>query len=285
MSLMPSSHLSILSIQSGVLHGAVGNTVAALIYPAHGLTFLRLDSLQMAAHPGFGSKNRLVPRADAFANILDDYQLLIQQDSATAMPTGIHTGYLASAEQAEMLAEKIASFKAQAKERHSVTPLYLLDPVLGDDARFYVDPAIGDIMRDRLVPLADILTPNQFELSVLTNQPCLTHDHAIENARHLMSKGPDYCFVTGCVEGEHTADLLVTPSHEYMFTYDKRPQGVSGAGDALASLFFALYLSGAAIEEAAEHASKATQYLIKKATDPRSLPLFSVHDIQEALTS
>ena len=285
MSFISSDHSSVLSVQSAVLHGAVGNAVAALIYPALGHRFLRLDSVHMAAHPGFGSQSRISQQADDLADIIDDYMRLMVQDDGIGLLGAIHSGYLASTDQAEMLARKIADIKTQAQQRHSVTPLYLLDPVLGDDARFYVDPDIAQIMRDDLIPLADILTPNQFELSVLTGQPCDSLDKVMDGARLLLKHGPTFCFVTGCVEGDHSADVLVTPDNAYQFTYEKRDSGVSGAGDALAALFLALYLSGADYDAAAAQASKATQYLIKKATDSRSLPLFNFQDVTAALNA
>ena len=263
---------TIFSVQSSVLHGFVGNETAAMIYPKLGLHLARLDSIKLPAHPGHQSEEiRLSAKsllsADDLAHLIADLRKLPTITHLAA----IHSGYFANAGQAAALATELRALK---QDRPAL--LYLLDPVLGDHGRFYVDKAIADAMRDNLLPLADIITPNAFELATLTSTEISSLDAAETAARQLLNAGPSACLATGLLFDGQIYDLLVEKDKPALrLAAPAQPQGASGAGDCLAALFLGYHVTGLSPADAARKASQITQALIAVADDPRDLPLFS----------
>jgi pyridoxine kinase len=176
----------------------------------------------------------------------------------------ILSGYLGSPE----IAAEVADFVARARARNP-TLLYCCDPVLGDrDRGLFVQADIPPLVRDRLCPLADIITPNHFEFEFLCGAKAGTTDQMIVQARALMARGPSTVVVTSA-ELKDTPDgeietLAIERSKAWRARTPKLPISPNGTGD----LFSALYVSARIREkdtpEALGHAVSAVFAVLER---------------------
>lgn len=257
----------ILSIQSAVMHGAVGNDAAMPVYQHLQQPAARLDTVRLAAHPGFGTTAVSVTPAGELDTLLRDYRCLAAFEAVAA----VQTGYFGHPGQIDPVARFIST--SRTDHRHLV---FLLDPVLGDGGQFYVDKTILTEMRDRLLPLADIITPNQFELGLLAGTVIGDETDAIDAARRLLGGRLQSVIVTGVTTAAgHIADIAVSPGAEKLITTEKQATGVSGSGDVFSALFLSAYLSGLPAEKAAEVASQKTAQMIRRAETRLTMPVLN----------
>jgi pyridoxine kinase len=154
----------------------------------------------------------------------------------------------------------------------------LCDPVLGDSGRLYVDSAIRDEINTHLLPLADYLTPNLFELSNLTGTLIETCDDAFRSAGALLSETRlSRCraiLVTGVPHSNGTmTDCLVTRTSQDIIHASASTGGISGSGDTLAALMIAHLLSypDDDIASAAKAACSVTSRLMANAPSPLTM--------------
>lgn len=149
----------VLAISSNVGRGAVGNRAIVFALEALGAEAWTATTVSLPFHPGHGPADRIVPQAEQFALFLD--QLL-----ADRAPDLVLTGYFADAWQVEIVATRMAALKTANPEFR-----LLCDPVIGDAGGLYVAEPVAAAIRDRLLPLADIATPNRYELAWLAGRP------------------------------------------------------------------------------------------------------------------
>ncbi len=138
--------------------GPVGNTAAVPALQEKGHEVLQVPTILLSHHPGHGRPTLQRIDTNAFAELLGSVQEKGGLDDCTA----VMTGYFADPAQVEAAAAIISSVKTKAPDL-----LVLVDPVMGDDGRLYVPESIAVAIRDHLLPLASILTPNCFELGWL----------------------------------------------------------------------------------------------------------------------
>lgn len=253
----------ILSIQSAVMAGAVGNDAAMPVYDYYRLNATRLDTVRLAAHPGFGVSFSEITTANTLARLLEDFKAI----NACSHLRAVQTGYFGEARQIESVAGFIADICATQPQI-----IYLLDPVLGDGGRIYVDKEIVTWMVDYLIPLADILTPNIFELTLLTGHQITDADTAIRAARKLLSEKLTSIFVTG-VQGKNDTilDILVFKDSVSQFSHKRKNIGISGSGDVLSAVMLAHILNGHSLENACDQASHIVADMIAAAKNPLTL--------------
>jgi pyridoxine kinase len=126
--------------------------------------------------------------------------------------------------------------------------LYCCDPVIGDRGRVYVGAGIPELLRDQALPLADIATPNQFELEWLAGAPVATLAEAKAAIVALQARGPRCVLVTSLQLADTPADaidlLAAEGGHFWRLRAPLLPQGFNGAGDAIAALFLFHRLRG-----------------------------------------
>ncbi len=257
----------ILSIQSAVMHGAVGNSAAMPIYQHLRQPAESVDTVQLAAHPGFGTSILSVTPAAELGALLADYRNL----DIFGQLGAIQTGYFGEHSQISPVAQFIAA-STQANE-----PLfYLLDPVLGDAGRMYVESSISESIRADLLPHADVITPNQFELSVLAGTGIQNEIDAVTAARRLITGRLKAVFATGVTTASgQICDILVSSGKEQIMTAEKKPNGVSGSGDVLSAFFLNAILSGQSLSQAAHTANKKTAEILAKADSKLTMPVLS----------
>src|SRR5215472_13295953 len=191
--------MNVISIQSQVAFGHVGNSAAVFPMQMHGIDVIAVPTTLLSNRPGYKTIRGRVLEAQLVAELL----LGIEERGAVDNASMILSGYLGSAE----IARVVADFVARAKTRNPALH-YACDPVLGDrDRGLFVRDDIPPLARGRLCPLADIITPNHFEFEWLCGAEAKTIDRVISLAAALHTRGPSTIVVT-------SAELADTPSGE-----------------------------------------------------------------------
>ena len=243
--------MNILSLQSWVAYGHVGNAAAVFPLQRLGAEVWAVNTVQLSNHPGHGASQGQAFTADHIAACVAG----IAAGGWLAGCDAVLSGYLGAAPVAEAVAAAVQRTKA-ANPR----ALYCCDPVIGDVGRVYVGPGIPEMFRDRLLPLADIATPNGFELGWLTGRPVTTLAEARAAIAGLQARGPRCVLVTSLSLDATPAEALDLLAAEGGRLWRCRVPRLSahfnGAGDTAAALFLYHYLrEGPAIALAAMAAS------------------------------
>jgi pyridoxine kinase len=245
--------MNVISIQSQVAFGHVGNSAAVFPMQMHGIDVIAVPTTLLSNRPGYETIRGRVLEAQLVADLL----LGIEERGAVEHANMILSGYLGSAE----IADVIADFVARAKARNAAL-LYACDPVLGDrDRGLFVREDIPPLVRDRLCPLADIITPNHFEFEWLCGAEAKTIDRVIAQARTLHARGPKTVVITSGeladTPGGEIESLAVEASRAWRVRAPKLPISPNGTGDLFAALFVAARVRGADTPEALSHAASA----------------------------
>jgi pyridoxine kinase len=239
----------VISIASHVARGSVGNRAMVFALERLGFETWAVPTIVLPHHPGHGRVDSMVPDADAFAALLE---ALVQGERAAEV-VGVISGYLASAEQARAVAALVKTVKAARADA-----LYLCDPVIGDTGGLYVRKALAEAIRDELLPLADIATPNAFECVWLAGEKDTDGEAEGEPDLAALARGlpPPVMLVTSApaMMRRHIGNLLVTEHDAILFEHPLLSTPAKGTGDLLAALFLARRLVGQSLPKAAETA-------------------------------
>jgi len=256
--------MSVISIQSQVAFGHVGNSAAIFPLQMHGIDVTAVPTTLLSNRPGYPSIRGRVLDAELVADLLRG----VEERGAVDSCDMILSGYLGSAE----IAAVVADFVAHAKARNPALT-YCCDPVLGDrDRGLFVAADIPPLVRDRLCPLADIITPNHFEFEWLCGAKATTSGQVIEAAQALIACGPTTVIVTSA-ERSDTPDgeietLAIDRSSEGIKAWragtPKLPISPSGTGDLFAALLVAARVRGSNTPEALGHAVSATFAVLER---------------------
>jgi len=267
--------VNVLSIQSSVVYGRVGNRAAVPVLERLGHDVWPLDTVAFSNHPAHGTfRGRIVPAAEVAA-LVEGLAARGVFDRCDA----VLSGYLGEAATAAVVADAVARVRAA----HG-GPLFCCDPVMGEVGRgVYVREGIPEAFRDRLVPLADVVTPNPFELELLTGVAPSTLDTARAAARALVGLGPAVVVATGLRLAEAPGELAVlaaTRDEAWVVRHPRRAVHVWGTGDAFAALFLGAYLGRRDARAALEQAVAALDGVlaVAEATDADELPLVLAQD-------
>ena len=237
---------SVLSIQSSVTIGAVGNTMADIVMSAQRLHLCRVDTVQLAAHPGYGFRAGGSIDDRNFMDILDGIDRLSPSFSA------IMTGYIGQPGQIGA----ISTFLKRQSNQHPDVPV-IVDPAIGDHGKLYVDPDIANEIKVSLIALADVITPNSFELGWLTDSSINTRTDAADAAQMLLHTNSKLSAVvlTGLKQETQISDALFTRQGQIFFDKDGAGTGFPGGGDMFAAILVAAMVTGKSLQEATERAS------------------------------
>lgn len=247
---------NILSIQSWVAYGHVGNASAIFPLQRLGAEVWGVHTVQFSNHTGYGAwRGQVFP-----AELVRDCVAGIEDRGALGACDAVLSGYLGSAEIGEAVLDATARVRAA-----NGAALYCCDPVIGDTGRgVFVRPGVPEWMRDRAIPAADIATPNQFELGWLTGREVRTLAGAKAAVAALQAAmragGPRCALLTSLTVAETPPGsmcLLVGEGGAFhRVTTPLLPVAVNGAGDAIAALFlFHRLRSGSAAEALSRAAS------------------------------
>jgi len=253
------AEVNILSIQSHVAYGHVGNAAATFPLQRIGVEVWPIHTVQFSNHTGYGAWTGRVFEAGLITELVQG----IAQRGVLGQCDGVLSGYMGSAETGAAILDAVAQVKAA-----NPAARYCCDPVIGDVGRdIYVWPGIPEFMRDHALPAADIVTPNQFELDYLTGRTSATRRDALAAVDALHALGPKAIMVTSLHTDETPADaidLVVSDaSGRFRVRTPKLPISVNGAGDAIAALFFAHYLRSGSAAEALSRAASSVFGMLK----------------------
>ncbi|MHA1564077.1 MAG: pyridoxal kinase PdxY [Alphaproteobacteria bacterium] len=233
--------MNILSIQSHVSYGHVGHAAATFPLQRLGYEVWPVPTVIFSNHLGYGVKRGRVvsaPEAEALIEGLEDIGALATCDA-------VLSGYLGDKALGGVVLRAVEKVRA-----HRPQTIFCCDPVMGDvDEGLYVNADIPDFVRQELVPAADILTPNIFELEHLTGQRIGSLSDATAAARVLLDRGPKLILVTS-VPGPDGPEpqismLAITATEAWLVStpyFENLPATVKGTGDMVAALFLGHYL-------------------------------------------
>jgi pyridoxine kinase len=243
--------MTVISIQSQVAFGHVGNSAAVFPMQLHGIDVIAVPTTLLSNRPGYPTIRGRVLDAPLVADLL----LGVEERGALDTCQMILSGYLGSPE----IAAVVADFVARARARHPKL-IYCCDPVLGDrDRGLFVRAGIPPLVRDLLCPLADIITPNHFEFEFLCGAKVTTIDQVIAQARIL--RGPSTVVVTSAELADTPDDeietLVVERSRAWRVRTPKLPISPNGTGDLFAALFASARVLGSDTPDALAHAASA----------------------------
>jgi pyridoxine kinase len=196
----------VLSIQSHVVHGYVGNKAAVFPLQLLGFDVDFVNSVQFSCHTGY----KFFPSGEvmngeqlrAILKGLDDNGLL--KDGIGYMLTG----YIGSESFLEAVLDVLETIR-----RYNPMVKFVCDPVMGDDDKFYVPPQLAKVYRDTVIPKADVVTPNQFEVEQLTGIKVKTLEDAKNACAALHKMGPAIVFITSAIiEEEGTNNITIFAS-------------------------------------------------------------------------
>jgi pyridoxine kinase len=264
--------VQVLSIQSHVAYGHVGNASAVFPMQRLGVEVWPIHTVQFSNHTGYGAWRGRVFDGPAIEELVAG----IGERGVLGTCDGVLSGYMGSADIGTAILHAVAAVRA-------VNPkaLYCCDPVMGDIGRgVYVRPGIPDFMRDQAVPAADILTPNQFELDALTGLPTGTLAEAKAAVLALQARGPRVVLVTSLITDATPADAIDLLAGEggafWLLRTPRLSLDVNGAGDCIAALFFVHYARTGSAALALGMAGASVYGLLRRTAEAGSREILTV---------
>jgi pyridoxine kinase len=207
--------MSVISIQSQVVYGHVGNSAAVFPMQIYGINVMAVPTTLLSNRPRYPTVRGRVLDAGLVADLL----VGLEERGAIDSCRVILSGYLGSPQ----IGEVVAGFVARAMKRNP-TLVYCCDPVIGDtDRGVFVEPGLPELFRDTLCPMANILTPNQFELEWLCGKKFETADQLVAAAQALANPSSSTVVVTGACLNDTPEDRIVTLAVEGSSVWSIRP--------------------------------------------------------------
>lgn len=243
----------VISIQSQVVFGHVGNSAALFPLQAAGLEVAAIPTVVFSNTPDYPTQRGRPLPADFFADLL----LGARERDLARRADFILSGYIGSVEVARLTADFIRDAKAA-----NPALVYLCDPVMGDQGVLYVPRDIADVMRDQLLPLADIVAPNQFELAWLSGVEVATLADVRAARERLHLDASARLVATGSHLAETAPDMiesvLIGPERTSRHPTRRLPYAMPGTGDLYAALIVAGLGRGRDLGAAIDHAQALT---------------------------
>ncbi|MFT3872906.1 MAG: pyridoxal kinase PdxY [Nocardioides sp.] len=268
--------MRILSIQSSVAYGHVGNSAAVFPLQRLGHEVWPVLTVVFSNHTGYGAWRGPLLTADDVRDVITG----IEERGVLSTCDAVLSGYQGSPAIAEVIVDAVGRVKA-ANPRAT----YTCDPVMGNaNSGCFVDPAIPPVIRERVIPVADIITPNQFELGFLTGTEPKTLTDVLASADLAREMGPSVVLVTSVERPDRPADTIemmaVTGDGAWIVQTPRLPMKANGSGDITAALFTAhLHETGSPSEALARTASSVFTVLqATLASGERELRLVEAQD-------
>jgi pyridoxine kinase len=262
--------MNILSIQSWVSYGHVGNASAVFPLQRLGANVWSINTVQFSNHTGYGHWTGDVYTGESVRNLVDG----IAARDVLAACDAVLSGYMGDAGIGEAIVHAVERVRAA-----NPAAVYCCDPVIGDtDTGVYVRPGIEAFLRDRALPLADIATPNRFEIERLTGIDCPTLDRTKAAVTALAERmRPDglRCVLLTSLEtettpGDHIDMMAAEGGAFHLLRTPRLPVSVNGAGDAIAALFLFHRLRTGSAVAALEAAGSSVHGLLRRTAEAGS---------------
>ncbi|MBW6424515.1 pyridoxal kinase PdxY [Rhizobium sp. XQZ8] len=242
---MQDTSRAVIVISSHVVRGSVGNRAAVFALETLGFPVWAMPTVVLPWHPGHGPSTRLTFPESDFDKAIDD---LIRAPWLGEVKA-VLTGYFGNAAQIRSVARLIRALKEKNPDL-----LYVCDPVMGDLGGLYIPQPTAEAIRDELIPLATIATPNRYELAWLSGAPLDSNNAIMEAAVAL---GPPRILVTSAVPmmSGGTGNLYLTGKHALLAEHRLIDNPPNGLGDLMGALFLGRLLSGMDDEKALQMAT------------------------------
>ena len=254
---------TILSIQSSVAYGHVGNSAVTFPLMRMGVDVWPVITVHFSNHTGYESwRGPLLSAADLRDVVqgIDERGLLGEVDA-------VLSGYQGGTDIGAMILDAVALVKLR-----NPGAIYCCDPVLGDaDVGSYVLPGIAEFMREQVVPAAQIITPNQFELTALTDRQVSTMADVLDAADVARALGPEVVLITSVVRHDtppaRIEMVAVDSDGAWLVSTPRLPRTFTGSGDVTAATFLAALLRLRDVPEALAHAAAVSYGLLAITAD------------------
>ncbi|TJZ74303.1 pyridoxine/pyridoxal/pyridoxamine kinase [Chitiniphilus eburneus] len=252
--------IDVISVQSQVVYGSVGNNVAMPALQALGLLVAAVPTVAFGNTPHYPTVHGGALPIDWFEGYLSD---LIDRD-ALRQTQAVLVGYLGGPAQAASLARWLG----ELQPTHPAMRV-IVDPVIGDhDHGIYVDPAMIDAYRRHLLPLAHGLTPNGFELECLTGLPGNDAEAVVAAARSLLTGRTEWVVVTSAApEAWAPGEMRVAVVERERVQWLRHPHidiAPKGTGDLFSATLTGHLLCGAPVAEAAARACEQVVLALRR---------------------
>jgi len=239
-----------------------------------------VHTVQFSNHPGYGDHRGAVFEAGHVREVVAG----IAERGVLAKCDGVLSGYLGSAETGEAVLGAVEQVK-----RANAKALYGCDPVIGDaGAGVYVKDDVPDFICERLVPAADVVTPNHFELDLLAGTTTKTRADVLAAIKRIHALGPRAILATSVHTDETPNDAVDLFSSDgkqcFRLRTPKLPIAVNGAGDAIAALFFAQYLRTNSAAEALSLAASSIFGVLKRTAEAGTREMLLVEAQEEIIS-
>jgi pyridoxine kinase len=270
--------MAILSIQSHVVYGYAGNTAAVFPMQRLGREVWAINTVEFSNHTGYGSWKGKVLGGELAGELVAG----LEERGVLSQCEAVLSGYMGDAAVGRAITGAVRKVRSAAPKA-----LYCCDPVMGDVGRgFYVKPDIPDIFKNELIPLADIITPNRFELEALTGINTQDIHRARRAIDMLHEKGPGIVLVTSYHDGkaggrpgdERRIGMLASDkSGVYSISTPELPigAGMAGSGDITASVFLSRYLETGDVKKTLELCTASIYGIIEASWQIRNGKVFS----------
>lgn len=255
--------MKILSIQSAVAYGHVGNSAAVFPLQRIGVEVLPVYTVNFSNHTGYGAwRGPMIDPAEVREVITG-----IQDRGVFGGIDAVLSGYQGGEGIGDVIIDAVARVKAE-----NPNAVYACDPVMGNaKSGCFVAPAIPVLLRERVVPVADIITPNQFELGFLTETEPDTLESTLASVDLARAMGPRTVLVTSVERPdreEGTIEMLaVDEEGAWIVQTPHLPMKANGSGDVTAALFTAHYVETGSAQVALERTASSVYDLLKATLD------------------
>ncbi|MFZ1381682.1 MAG: pyridoxal kinase PdxY [Scrofimicrobium sp.] len=230
--------MRILSIQSSVSYGHVGNSAAVFPLQRQGHEVMPVYTVMYSNHTGYGAWEGPMMTGDDVRAVVKGINDRGGLDDCALVLSGYQGG--------SSIGDAVLDAVKLTKEANPAA-LYACDPVLGSaDKGCFVSPEVQELIRDRVVPNADIITPNQFELGFLTGTDPHTLEETLESVGIARASGPDTVLVTSVLRPDRPEDtiemMVVNGDGAWIVQTPLLPFKANGSGDVTAALFSTAYV-------------------------------------------
>lgn len=268
--------MRILSIQSSVSYGHVGNSAAVFPLQRIGVDVMPIYTVMFSNHTGYGSWRGPMMSGDDVREIV----VGIEERGGLAGVDAVLSGYQGGDSIGDAILDAVSRVK-----RVNPDAIYACDPVLGNaQSGCRVSPEVQNLIRDRVVPRADLITPNQFELGFLTGTSPDTLESTLAAADLVRANGPSTVLVTSVDRPERPDDaiemLAVMETGAWLIETPRIPLKVNGSGDVTAALFTAHYRRSGDGADALERTTASVFALLERthAAGSRELKLIEAQE-------
>lgn len=268
------SPAEIVAISSHVVRGSVGNRAIVFALETMGFRVWSLPTVILPWHPGHGPSTRITPPDSQFAAAVKDMGTSRWSGSVKA----VVTGYFGSVDQLAPVARLVRKLK-------EANPglIFVCDPVIGDSGGLYVKTEVAEAIRDHLIPIADVATPNRYELGWLCGAALETNNEIIEAA---LSLGPRRVLVTSAVPmmAGGIGNLLLTERLALLAEHRMVGNPPNGLGDLTSALFLARLMRGDSEEKALQMTTASVFEILARSVKRGADELMLFEDYSSFLT-